>query len=264
MKIPLQNGPLAEFITRKMASYQEPSRKGTPKGEAIGFSQLKHTAMLLALTNTDLRQVAKNLVISYGLLRKWRTEADFKKLMSSHAEEFVDELIEALQVKVEKNNKAFREFLSGPFRQLQNGWSKKIDINELIVGAASWGAPINFALVERASSFWLRDSNHDDQISMVFPLGDLIDSLCEAQGESPVFAHLINRELRKYESMLWISTIDFVMEGLEKGMSLQHRKKAIFRLGLLKKRLERMGSQPSVADLLGAVEAELARREGTK
>ena len=264
MKIPLQEGLLANFITRKMDSYQEPSRKGTPKGEAIGFSQVKHTAMLLALTNTDLRQVAKSQGISYGLLRKWRTEADFKKMMSSHVEEFVDELIEALRVKVEENNKAFRAFLSGPFRQLQNGWSKKIDINQLIVGAASWGAPINWALAERAYSIWLRDSNHGDQISMDFPLGDLIDSLCEAQGESPVFAHLIDPELRKYESLLWISTIDFVMEGLEKGMSVQHRKKAVFRLGLLKRRLERMGSRSPVADLLGAVKAELARRERTK
>ena len=44
-------GLLVDFITSKVEGYLEPSRKGTPKGDPIGFSSMKFLATLLALTS---------------------------------------------------------------------------------------------------------------------------------------------------------------------------------------------------------------------
>lgn len=262
MKLPIQKGPLADFIGRKINSYREPSRKGTSKGEPIGFSRVKYTAMLLGLTNTDLRKEARDLGVGYGLLRKWRTEADFKKAMSSHAEEFVDEIIEALGVEVEKNDRAFHKFLSGPFRQLRNGWSKEIDINQLIIGAASWGAPIIFALGNRGSSL-LRNAKHPDQFTThCLPFITLMDGICEVQDGSKVFALMEDPIRRRLEPSIWFWIIDFTMKGLERGMSVQRRKKAVFQLAQLKRQLGRMVSRSPVDDLLAEIRAEKARLAG--
>ena len=263
MKVPVQKGPLGDFILRKANSYREPFRKGTPKGEPIGFSEVKYTAMLVGLTNADLRKAARDQDVSYGLLRKWRTEADFKEAMSSHAEEFVDEIIEALRVEIEKNDKAFGKFLGGPFRQLRNGWSSKIDINPLIVGAVGWGGPVNFAFVKRTISLWMRHSIHFGQIGIGFPLRDMMEGIFKALGESSPLAG-IDSVLQKCEPIMWTKTIDFVVEGLEKDMSIERRKKAVFHLCRLKRRFEGMGSRDPIGEILAAGKARRARKGSLK
>src|SRR4030095_9560911 len=88
---------LSKFIASKLAEYVEPSKKGTPKGEAVGFSLTKYQATLFTLReslidNEDLKAQAKKLGISYGLLRKWRSEEKFKEVVSQHEKEFVTSL----------------------------------------------------------------------------------------------------------------------------------------------------------------------------
>src|SRR5215475_14209791 len=86
---------LPKFMDSKLAEYVEPTKKGTPKGEAVGFSRTKYKATLYAfresvLDNTeDIKAQAKELGISYGLLRKWRSEEKFKNLVSQHEKEFI-------------------------------------------------------------------------------------------------------------------------------------------------------------------------------
>ena len=90
-KAPL--GVLGAFIDTNLQRYIEPTRAGTPKGETVGLSRKKFHAALLSLTSLDLRKQAKLIRVSYGLLRKWRTE-------------------EALLEEVRQLEK---EFLNGPF-----------------------------------------------------------------------------------------------------------------------------------------------------
>jgi hypothetical protein len=80
---------LNEFIQEKATSYQQPSRKGTPRGEPVGFSWEKYYATLLALTEDSLEDQANKLDVSYHVLRKWRSEPEFKKTVQDHMNVFV-------------------------------------------------------------------------------------------------------------------------------------------------------------------------------
>lgn len=89
---------LAKFIDSKLKEYVEPTRMGTPKGETVGFSLTKYQATLFSLReslldNEDLKAQARKLGISYGLLRKWRSEQSFKELVAQHEKEFVNHLL---------------------------------------------------------------------------------------------------------------------------------------------------------------------------
>jgi hypothetical protein len=92
---------LPKFIDSKLVAYVEPTKKGTPKGEPVGFSLTKYQATLYALRDRvladkeDLFAQAKELGISYGLLRKWRSEKKFKDLVSQHEKEFITYLLGA-------------------------------------------------------------------------------------------------------------------------------------------------------------------------
>lgn len=93
---------LFDYIARKELDYSEPLRAGTPRGEKIGFSIQKYLASLfVGLTNIPLKKLAEDLNrkygLSYGLLRKWRTEEDFKDAVQTQAEEFADFLIKRIR-----------------------------------------------------------------------------------------------------------------------------------------------------------------------
>lgn len=91
-------GLLLRFIKEKAKNYSEPARKGTPRGEVIGFSLQKYLANLYMLTSLDLKLLGQRLAISYGLLRKWRAEPLFKNQIEENAREFaaifIDHLLE--------------------------------------------------------------------------------------------------------------------------------------------------------------------------
>jgi hypothetical protein len=103
----LQNLPklseklLARFIEDKLANYVEPTKKGTPKGEPVGFSRTKYKATLYTLRQRvlsdgeGLEAQASKLNVSYGLLRKWRSEERFVDLVSQHEKEFSDYVLRA-------------------------------------------------------------------------------------------------------------------------------------------------------------------------
>ncbi len=75
---------LGEYIEQRMSSYIEPERKGTTKGDPIGFSRKKYEATLYCTTNFKLKYLAKILGIPYGVLRKWKTEERFKEMVETH------------------------------------------------------------------------------------------------------------------------------------------------------------------------------------
>jgi hypothetical protein len=89
-------GLLLRFLREKEKNYREPTRRGTPRGEAIGLSSKKYRATLLSLTSMDLISISKELGVSYGLLRKWRTEPGFKKHIEELIQEFAPLFIECL------------------------------------------------------------------------------------------------------------------------------------------------------------------------
>ena len=93
---PTDGGLLTRFIREKLAQHVEPTRLGTPRGAPIGFSRKKMTAALFALTSADVKQTAKEIRVSYGLVRKWRTEAAFKRLVERLEDDFVERFCAAV------------------------------------------------------------------------------------------------------------------------------------------------------------------------
>jgi hypothetical protein len=87
---------LERFIDERKTLYAEPSRKGLPKGEPIGFSRKKYLASLYMLTADKQITVAMELGISYGLVRKWNTERAFTSLIRKHCREFANTFVRHL------------------------------------------------------------------------------------------------------------------------------------------------------------------------
>jgi len=84
-------GLLSRFITEKAEGYVEPTREGTARGNPIGFPREKHLAVLSnALTGHSLKGLAEKLNISYGVLRNWSTEPEFKRLMQQYRQDFIE------------------------------------------------------------------------------------------------------------------------------------------------------------------------------
>jgi hypothetical protein len=87
------------FMDKKAAEYDAPERKGTPKGETIGLSPFKYGAVLWFLQGAKVKEVAENIGVSYGVLRKWRTEELFKKQLDTFEKEFVKIWCKHIQTK---------------------------------------------------------------------------------------------------------------------------------------------------------------------
>jgi hypothetical protein len=106
---------LGLFFVQKVMEYVEPQREGTARGDAIGFSSQKHGACLsLALYNVKLKRVAEEWGVSYGLLRNWHGEDEFKKMMKRHRREFVAVWIDWLKLRDAENESLWKEALSRP------------------------------------------------------------------------------------------------------------------------------------------------------
>lgn len=109
---------LEEFIIKKYKNYLEPERKGTPKGDPIGFSRNKYEASLYMLFDLKQKDLAKNLNISYGLLRKWNTEKAFKSIIKGHCIEYAQHVLTYLREKVNTELQQYDELLQKPIDEI--------------------------------------------------------------------------------------------------------------------------------------------------
>jgi hypothetical protein len=97
---------LTDFYSNKIKEYSEPLREGTPRGKKIGFSIQKQKAGILAgITNLNLRKISTELSASYGLLRQWNMETEFRELSKKSCEEFVDVLKNYIDSKISEIEK---------------------------------------------------------------------------------------------------------------------------------------------------------------
>ena len=120
------------FILQKLNDRMETVRKGTPRGEPIGFSRSKYLATLLCLYRLPLREIAKNARVSYGLLRKWRTEEEFQKYIRQHEKEFALIVKARLKERAEKQYELDREYLSKPIFEVAQTPPPFLDIDEFL------------------------------------------------------------------------------------------------------------------------------------
>jgi hypothetical protein len=113
-------GLLADLINERASTYVEPSRKGTSRGQAIGFPREKYVAALLYLTNFPLEHQAKALKVSHGLLRKWRTEKKFWDVVGDHLQELSKRFWSVIKDHVEKEKVLWEKFAELPLEQQAN------------------------------------------------------------------------------------------------------------------------------------------------
>src|SRR5687768_8907743 len=94
---------LTTFIEQRIREYVEPSKEGTPKGHRVGFSKTKfHASLLSALTSLKEKHIARQLKVSYGLLRKWHVEPDFKQILSAHIRDFAEYFWDVMRTNARK------------------------------------------------------------------------------------------------------------------------------------------------------------------
>lgn len=108
-------GLLSRFMDDRLKNYVAPSRKGVPRGEPIGFSEAKHKGVLLSLTSIDLDKQAEMLGVSYGLLRKWRSENRFFGEVERYATEFAGIFYQRFVKAVEKDGSLMVQLMQGHY-----------------------------------------------------------------------------------------------------------------------------------------------------
>ena len=79
---------LESFIATKTTHYFGATSRGTARDSSTGFLLEKNKAALFALKACTVKEQARQLGVSYGVLRKWRTERKFKHLIEQHKNEF--------------------------------------------------------------------------------------------------------------------------------------------------------------------------------
>jgi len=88
------------FIREKLGSHREPIREGVPRGDLIGFSSKKYQVMLwTALLGVGPQELAREYNVTYDVLRQWRTELEFKRLVEKNQQEFTDRFVRQLKAK---------------------------------------------------------------------------------------------------------------------------------------------------------------------
>lgn len=83
------NTLLTIFLRTQIADYREPTRKGTRRGEKVGFPKHKYVASLFMVTSLNQRQIADRLGIPHKLLLKWHMEEDYRAAIESHCKKFL-------------------------------------------------------------------------------------------------------------------------------------------------------------------------------
>lgn len=124
-------GLLFDYLDKKVKQYVEPTREGTPRGEAIGLSATKYLATILALTNHPQKTIATELKISHGLLRKWHTEDQFKEMVDKHCREFSELLIKHLHDKINEHMNLFEDFFKKSYQDIAQESPPSMDFSGL-------------------------------------------------------------------------------------------------------------------------------------
>jgi hypothetical protein len=79
----MRDDSLKRFIDSETMAYIEPHRQGTARGDKIGFSKKKFQAALMCMSTLKLKTISEIIGVNYGVLRKWRTEREFKQVVES-------------------------------------------------------------------------------------------------------------------------------------------------------------------------------------
>jgi len=127
---------LNAFFYQKINTYTEPIRRGTPRGEPIGFSHQKYNAALFCLKKWKLKDLANVVGVSHGLLRKWRTEDRYWDLTDKLQSEYTDLLIKHLEARAQRQKELADEYFKKSIKEIARtpppelGWNEFRDLKQ--------------------------------------------------------------------------------------------------------------------------------------
>jgi hypothetical protein len=127
-----KNMLLRFFLQQRLHEYGRQDR------EYNKYSWKKYTACLLMITNLSLKDIARYTGVSYGLLRKWRTETLFKQMMNKNKEEylnffdmFITEMLKTPYQREDVILSNWKELKSSPTQDPEVFGMAKLVLNEL-------------------------------------------------------------------------------------------------------------------------------------
>ena len=86
-----ENTLLFKYCDKEINGYDEPERRGVHKGDRIGSSFMRNAAaVLVGLTNIQMKILAETSQMSYSSMRTWNTQEDFKNEKERRCQEFID------------------------------------------------------------------------------------------------------------------------------------------------------------------------------
>ena len=201
----MKNTLLSEFIKKMIADYEEPQRKGTPKGEPVGFGRDKYKASLYLLYNTKLVDLAEELNISYGVFRKWKSEKVVQAEVENYLREFTDVFWNYV---VNLNNESCVDKKEIPFSNLKVQHKKISDFYR-------YSLPLVKVITKRLEHEMAKTD--DDRLS--FTINSTMSYLRFHEKNKlvpPVSHHL--------EMEAFITQTSLVLKNLEKSMSAEKKK----------------------------------------
>lgn len=193
------NTLLESFVDIKKNQHQEPARTKVPRGQRIGISKVKYEAALIcALCNFDLKGLAKHLNGSYEVIRRWKTENDFKSLCNCLQHEFA----KRIDLELESITK---ELQSQPLQEDMNITKQNY---------------VMFSDAYIYSSFLIEHIESKLKRLLKMPNGYLFYDMAKAIAEFSG-SHQLTALLRQAENNLRDSIIDKAIEALENPETAQ-------------------------------------------
>jgi hypothetical protein len=229
------NTLLKKYLLEKSSAYHEPQRAGTPKGEPVGFSLLKYKATLFGLTNVKQKDIASDMKISHGLLRKWHTEEPFKALVDRHCREFAALFMKNIGDRVNRRKTAVSAYSQQPLAEMVSTDLPSLDYNE--IADAKFYSELTEHYIADAMESEIKKAGNKKDFTLIIEIHAMIDSLRFFKGKSQ---SEVSKEFdRKILKTIRTNMISEVIEKMQKlKLTEQERKDIIQTMKLLRKGIE--------------------------
>ncbi|MBN1226345.1 MAG: hypothetical protein JXA79_05090 [Deltaproteobacteria bacterium] len=236
---------LRRFIFDRAVHYDEPQRRGTPRGETVGLSYTKYLASLWMITSEKQKEIAEALGVSYGLLRKWNTEETFKEAVETNRRDFVRYFTGHIEDRCELHAQSMDRVLCKPVEEIVTTKS----LEELSFGYEEYqdGNIYSIELVSEICDALLKKiKNMEDQekITFVLECDAVLGALKFYSGEnaSPVLEEELKKRRERFAIVVetaWLMRIrDFLLKNetseedrretvLFLSMMIQHREEML-------------------------------------
>lgn len=222
------NTLLTKFINEKASSYQEPERRGTPKGEPIGFSRAKFFISLLMMTKMKLKEISVKTKISYGLIRNWNSEKEFRDLVESHHLEFAEVFINKIKEWKDRLDDRHRELLKRPMKEIASLEPLSPDYSEFMEVKYYSNHLVRYIL-ESLLIELKRDKDSSLKVTFYFMIHFLVTQTAGRSAWGEAGERLIH--------MSDLGILGFIKDALLNPSST-NRKKAIFALSQIERTLK--------------------------